>query len=79
MALFLTSMKAGRKRKEKSIRECIGPRCCSPSITMSISGRTEARKSNGMFVGTFRVLDVAFPDRYPRARCPTAYIISSHF
>jgi len=35
---------------------------------------TEAKNNRGMFTFTFRSLDVAFPVRYPRARCPTANV-----
>ncbi len=35
------------------------------------------RNNRGMFVFTFRILDAVFPDRYPRARCPTAYMFCS--
>ena len=77
MALFLKSMKAGRKSKKNNITECSGPRCFRNGISRSTSGRTEARNNKGMFVFTFRILDAVFPDRYPRARCPTAYMFCS--
>jgi len=54
------------------IIECVGPRCCRPGINRSASGITEARNNRGMF--TFRILDVSLPDKYPKARCPTAYV-----
>jgi len=59
------------------IIECVGPRCCKPGISRSTSGITEARNSRGMFTFTFRTLDVALPDMYPKARCPTAYVSGS--
>lgn len=77
MALFLKSMKTGRKSRQKSVTECVGPRCSRPGISRSTSGSTEARNNRGMFAFTFRIFDAAFPDRYPRARCPTAYTICS--
>ena len=54
------------------ISECIGPRCCRPAINRSASGIMAAVNNRGMF--TFRILDVALPDKYPKARCPTAYV-----
>ena len=77
MALFLKSMKAGRKSRKNNITECSGPRCCRPGISRSTSGSTDMRNNRGMFVFTFRILDAVFPDRYPRARCPTAYMFCS--
>ena len=56
------------------IREWVGPLCCKPGISRSMSGMMEARKSRGRFTFTLRNLDVAFPVKYPSARCPTAYI-----
>ena len=64
----------GRKSRQKTITECIGPRCSRPGISRSMSGSTEARNNKGMFIFTSRILDAVFPDRYPRARCPTAYM-----
>ena len=77
VALFPYSMKAGRKRRQKMIIECIGPRCCRPGINRSTSGIMEARNNRGMFTFMFRILDVTFPDKYPKARCPTAYVSCS--
>jgi len=77
MALFLKSMKIGRKSRQKTITECIGPRCSRPGINRSMSGSTEARNNKGMFIFAPRILDAVFPDRYPRARCPTAYMFCS--
>jgi hypothetical protein len=34
----------------------------------------EIRNSRGMFTLTLNSFDVAFPDKYPRAKCPTAYV-----
>ena len=65
----------GRKSRLNSIAECIGPRWYRPGISRSMSGSTDMRNSKGMFMFTFRILDAVFPDRYPRARCPTAYIV----
>lgn len=56
------------------IIECVGPRCCRPGINRSTSGITEARNNRGMFTFTFITLDVALPDKYPKATCPTAYV-----
>ena len=56
------------------ISEWVGPRCSRPSISRSTSDITEAMNSKGMFTFTPRSLDVALPDKYPRARCPTAYM-----
>jgi len=67
-------MKAGRKRKQEMIIECVGPRCRRPGINRSTSGITEARNNIGMFTFTFRTLDVTLPDKYPKAKCPTAYV-----
>jgi len=58
----------------KMISEWVGPRCSRPSINRSASDMTEATNSRGMFTFTLRSLDVALPDKYPRARCPTAYM-----
>lgn len=74
MVLFLKSMKAGRKSSENTITECSGPRCFRTGISRSTSGSTDTRNNTGMFALTSRILDAVFPDRYPRARCPTAYI-----
>ena len=75
MALFLKSMKMGMKSRQKTITECIGPRWCRPGISRSMSGSTDMRNIKGMFIFTFRILDAVFPVRYPRARCPTAYMV----
>lgn len=56
------------------IRECVGPRCSKPGISRSMSGMMENANNKGTFTLTFRRLDDAFPDKYPRAKCPTAYI-----
>ena len=56
------------------IIECVGPRCFSPGINKSTSDMIESAKSNGTFTSAPVSLDVAFPDRYPIAKCPTAYI-----
>ncbi len=64
----------GRKSRETTIREWVGPRCSRPGINRSMSEMTEATNNRGMFTLTFRSLDVAFPVRYPRARCPTANV-----
>ena len=67
-------MNAGIRRRVRMIIECVGPLCSRPGISMSMSGITEATSSRGMFMSRFRSLDVAFPVRYPRARCPTANV-----
>lgn len=35
----------------------------------------EMRNIKGKFMLTFSILDAVFPDRYPKAKCPTAYIV----
>ena len=62
------------KTRMETIREWVGPLCCKPGISRSMSGIMEARKRRGMFMFTLRSLPVALPVMYPRARCPTAYI-----
>lgn len=64
----------GRKRRQKSRAECRGPRCTRPGISRSMSGRTDAKNSRGRLRFTLSDLDVSFPVRYPRAKCPTAYM-----
>ncbi len=64
----------GMKSRQKTIMECSGPRCSRFIIMRSMSGSTEIRKIKGRFKSTYRILDAAFPDRYPKAKCPTAYI-----
>ena len=54
--------------------EWVGPRCSKAGISRSMSGMMEARKRRGMFTFRLRSLSVAFPVRYPSARCPTAYV-----
>ena len=56
------------------IVECVGPRCCRFGTSRSASGIMEARNKRGTFALTFRILDVALPDKYPKAKCPTAYV-----
>jgi len=65
----------GMKSRQKTITECIGPRCSRPGTSRSMSGSTDMRNIKGMFMFTFRILDAVFPVRYPRARCPTAYMV----
>lgn len=72
--LHLYFMNAGRRIIAETMRECVAPRCVSPGISKSKSGKIETRKSRGMFTLTFRSLDVAFPVKYPKARCPTANV-----
>lgn len=67
-------MTRGMKIRMEMVMEWVGPRCCRPGISRSMSGITEARKSREMFGFMSRSLPVAFPVRYPNARCPTAYI-----
>ena len=50
-----------------------GPLWSMKGTRRSKSGRMEIRNSRGMFTLTLNSFDVAFPDKYPRARCPTAY------
>jgi len=68
VALFLKSKKVGKERKERKIMEWINPRCSSPGINRSMSGKTETTNNRGMFKLTFRSLDVAFPVMYPKAK-----------
>ena len=56
------------------IGEWVGPRCSRPGITRSMSDMTDASNSNGTFTFIFISLDVAFPHKYPMAKCPTAYV-----
>ena len=72
MALLLNIAKMGRKSRLNTTTECIGPRWYSPGISRSMSGSTETKNNNGRFMFKPRILDAVFPDRYPRARCPTA-------
>jgi len=37
----------------------------------------DARNSNGMLMFIRRGFDVAFPVRYPKAKCPMAHIVVS--
>jgi len=59
------------------IIECAGPRCCRLGINRSTSGVTETTNNKAMCTFTFRSLDVALPDKYPKAKCPTAYVSGS--
>lgn len=52
--------------------ECVGPRCSSPGIIRSMSGKRERSRTREMFMFTFRSFEESLPVRYPRARCPTA-------
>jgi hypothetical protein len=38
---------------------------------------TDAKNSSGMLMFSRRGFDVAFPVRYPEAKCPTAHIVVS--
>ena len=62
------------RRMRKVIREWVGPRCSKPGSSISMSGMTEAKRRREMLVSTFRCLPAALPVRYPKAKCPTAYI-----
>ncbi len=64
---------------EMMIREWVGPRCSRLGINRSMSDMTEATNNRGMFTFMFRILDVALPVMYPRARCPTANVFCSSF
>ena len=68
-------MKAGRNSRHRMIIECVGPLCFSPGINKSMSGIIESANSIGTFTFTCANFDVAFPERYPIAKCPTAYIV----
>jgi len=56
------------------MREWEGPRCSRPGINRSMSGITEATNSRGMFTPTLKNLDAVLPDKYPKAKCPTANV-----
>jgi len=64
----------GKKRKQKRMREWEGPRCSRPGINRSMSGITEATNSRGIFTLTLKILDAVLPDKYPKAKCPTANV-----
>jgi len=51
-----------------------GPRCTKPGINISMSGKTDARNNNGKLILTSSDLAATFPVKYPRAKCPTAYM-----
>jgi hypothetical protein len=78
-ARFQYNRKRGIKNKDRTIKEWIGPRCLRLGTRKSMSGRMEARNNKGIFTFTLRILDDAFPHRYPRARCPTANMKSPSF
>ncbi len=62
------------KRIRKVIREWVGPRCSKPGISISMSDITEAKRRREILVLTFRYLLTPLPVKYPKAKCPTAYI-----
>lgn len=64
----------GMKIEMERIREWVGPLCSKPGISRSMSGMMEARKRSGIFTFRLRSLSVALPVRYPKAKCPTAYV-----
>lgn len=72
--LYLTRI--GMNTSVCTTSECVGPRWSSPK-RKSMSGATDARRSRGMLIFTCKALEVAFPVRYPRAKCPTANIVFS--
>jgi len=45
-------------------------------IRRSMLGKMENVNRRGVFMFTFEVWDVAFPEKYPRGRCPTVNIVS---
>jgi len=67
-------MKRGRKSRDMTIREWVGPRCFRAGINRSTSDIIEATNNKGTFTLTFRSLDIAFPVKYPKARWPTANV-----
>jgi len=73
-AIFLKNKNMGKKRRQKSSIECRGPRCTKPGINISMSGKTDAKNSKGRLTLTPSFLDVNFPVKYPKAKCPTAYM-----
>jgi len=74
VAFFLHIMKTGKKSIEIMASEWVGPRCCKPGISKSMSDMMEAANNKGMFTFAFRSLDVALPVMYPRAKWPTANV-----
>lgn len=69
------NLKSGRNRRVKTMKEWVGPRCSIRlGISRSISGITEKRNRRGMFTFVLVSFDMVFPERYPRARCPTANV-----
>jgi len=76
VALFPRSEKAGNERSERKITEWVNPACSRLGMKRSMSGMTEATNNRGMFMLTFRSLHVAFPVKYPKAKCPTANVHS---
>lgn len=74
VAFFPYRMKMGTKMRMEMISEWVGPRCSKPGISRSMSGKMEAKKRRGMLSSRLRILLEAFPVRYPKAKCPTAYV-----
>lgn len=74
-ALVPYNLKSGRNRRVKIMKEWVGPRCSIRfGISRSMSGITEKRNRRGRFMFVLVSFDVAFPERYPRAKCPIEYV-----
>ena len=50
------------------------PLCSTKGTRRSMSGRMETRNNKGIFTFTLNSFEVALADKYPRAKCPTAYV-----
>ena len=72
-------MARGRNTRMAMIIEWVGPRCLRTGINRSISGMIETKNSRGIFTLESRRRPAAFPVRYPKARCPTAYARSPSY
>ena len=57
----------------------VGPLCCMPGIRKSRSGRMDRVHMRGMLRFCLVVVFVTLAARYPRAMCPTAYILVTLF
>src|SRR4030042_4911063 len=54
--------------------ECVSPRCSMNGLKrMSMSGRIDIVRSNGILISVFNNLAEVLPKMYPKAKCPTAY------
>ena len=67
MACFFHMRIEGRAIVKKKMMEWVGPLCSRPGISRSMSAMIEVVNNRGMFVLTFRGLEVAFAVMYPNA------------